>query len=356
MRIRLIMGLLTGASMALALAAPAFAQDALGLRPDVQVMPNAHDVAEKPAKTGPFKIGFSNISIVNTWRVQMVAETKYEASQHKEISRFFVTDAGGSVNKQVSDIQDLIARGIDALIIAPGSETALNPAITRAYKKGIPVIIFSSDVKTPNYTSKILSDDAYFGRVGAEYLVKALNGKGKLIALRGIAGVSIDDDRWNAAQEVFKKYPDIQIIGSDYGDWAYDKGKRICETMVAAHPQIDGIWSSGGAMTQGCAEVLKENNRPLVPMTGEGNNGFLRTWDTMKLHSVGPISPTWSGAEAVIAALRVLEGKPLKSDYTSRPTPITDATIAAAFKPNLNDSYWVGSILPDATLTKMYGK
>ena len=312
------------------------------LNPSVQAVEGSKTQTYEASKKKSFVLGLSNISVVNTWRVQMMEEAKYEATLHPEIKEMIVTDAGGDASKQVSDIEDLLARGIDALLVAPGSEVALNGVLDKAYKSGIPVIIFSSNAGPENYTVKILGDDKAFGAAGADYLVKALNGKGNIIAIRGISGNSIDNDRWTGVEEVLKANPDIKIIDTAFGDWAYDKGKQVCESLLTAHPDVAGIWSSGGAMTQACAEVLNENGLPLVPMTGEGNNGFLRIWQEMKLTSVAPQYPTWFGQQAVIATLRVLEGQPVAQDYLLRPPAITSDDVAKYYRDDLNDSYWVG--------------
>jgi ribose transport system substrate-binding protein len=95
-------------------------------------------------KEGPYKIGFSNISVVNSWRVQMVEELKHEAALHPEVAELYITDAGGDINKQIADIEDLLAKGIDALLVTPASPTALVPVIEEAYESGIPVIVFNS--------------------------------------------------------------------------------------------------------------------------------------------------------------------------------------------------------------------
>ncbi|MBE2274788.1 MAG: ABC transporter substrate-binding protein [Rhodobacteraceae bacterium] len=314
-------------------------------------------MVDLPASTkDSFVLGFSNISVVNTWRVQMVEELKYEASLHPEISEMIVADAGGDVNRQVSDIESLIARGVDAILVAPGSEVALNGALEKAYAAGIPTIIFSSNATPENYTVKLLADDAQFGRDGAKFLADVLGGKGNIISIRGISGNSIDNDRFRGVEEVLVDYPDIKVIDEGFGDWAYDKGKQVCESLLIAHPDVQGIWSSGGAMTQACAEVLEENGLPMIPMTGEANNGFLRIWKEKDLESVGPISPTWFGQQGVIAALRVLEGAPIARDNLVNPAPILKDQIDAFYRPDLNDSYWVGSTLPDEKLKELYGK
>lgn len=347
---------LFGASalVAVGIAGPASGAD-LDFNPGLKPVQGSPEVKLPPSKKDKFVIGLSNISLVNTWRVQMIEEAKYEATQHPEIAELVVTDAGGNVSKQVSDIEDLLARGVDALLVDPGSETALNGVLDKAYASGIPVILFASKANPQKYTSKILGDDRFFGKAGAEYLAKALGGKGNIIGIRGISGNSIDNDRWAAAEEVFNA-AGIKVIDTAFGDWAYDKGKQVCESLIVAHPEIDGIWSSGGAMTQACAEVMKENGLTLVPMTGEGNNGFLRIWQEMDLNSVAPQYPTWFGQQAVIAGVRALKGEPIAADYVLNPDPIQKADIAKYYRPDLNDSYWVGSSLPDDVLKKIYAK
>ncbi|WP_164881637.1 ABC transporter substrate-binding protein [Paenirhodobacter populi] len=347
--------LLTGTMLAGFAIGPAFA-DAPELNPALSPVAGA-PMVDLPASTKQsFVLGFSNISVVNTWRVQMVEELKNEAALHPEISQLIISDAGGDVNRQVADIESLIARGVDAILVSPGSEVALNGALEKAHAAGIPTIIFSSNATPEHYTVKLLADDAQFGRDGAKFLAEALGGKGNVIALRGISGNSIDNDRFRGVTEVFADYPDIRIIDQGFGDWAYDKGKQVCESLLIAHPDVQGIWSSGGAMTQACAEVLEENGLPMIPMTGEANNGFLRTWKEKGLQSVAPVSPTWFGQQGVIAALRVLEGAPIARDNLVNPPPILGDQIDGFYRADLGDAYWVGSPLPDEKLKELYGK
>lgn len=347
--------LLAGSVLAALVTAPALAE-VPELNKALSPVAGSPMVDLPASKKDKFVLGFSNISVVNTWRVQMVEELKHEASLHPEISEMIVSDAGGDVNRQVADIESLITRGVDALLVAPGSEVALNGALEKAHAVGIPVIIFSSNATPEHYTVKLLADDAQFGRDGAKYLAEALGGKGNIISIRGISGNSIDNDRWRGVEEVLKDFPDIKVIDQGFGDWAYDKGKQVCESLLIAHPDVQGIWSSGGAMTQACAEVAEENGLPLIPMTGEANNGFLRIWKEKDLKSVAPISPTWFGQQGVIAALRVLEGAPIARDNLVNPAPITKDQIDQFYRADLSDSYWVGSTLPDEKLKEMYAK
>src|SRR5580692_1472040 len=92
---------------------------------------------------------------------------------------------------------------------------------------------------------------------------------------------------------------------------------------------------------------LKEIGKPLVPMTGEANNGFLRAWKAAGADSMGPIYTPGLGTATVKAAMALLEGKPLYKAYYSDPEPITAANFDKYYRPDLNDAYWFPSTLPE---------
>lgn len=72
-----------------------------------------------------------------------------------------------------------------------------------------------------------------------------MDGKGKIIVLNGIAGAATDSLRWGGAEEVFKNYPDIEVLGSANASWDYAQGKAAVESMLSAYPEIDGVWCTG---------------------------------------------------------------------------------------------------------------
>lgn len=313
------------------------------------------DTEEYYKKEPPYIIGFSEITLGNTWRTQGMAEAKYEARKHsKLIKDFYVTNAGGNVSEQISDIEDLLARGVDALCIQPGSLTALNPIIERVYQMGIPVVL-GGPVTMDKFSSMVMIDNVEFGRKGAEWLVEVLNGKGKIIMLNGIEGVDIE--RPFGAKEVFMKYPGIKILTEVSADWDYAKGKMAVENLLGAYPEIDGVWSSGGAMTRGAIEAFVEAGRPLVPMVGEDNNGYLKTWKEYKdqgYKGIGLSCPTYIYSYQVKIALEALMGLPIYK-YVNIPVPtITEDTLDKYVRPDLPDSFWANTRLPDEEIRKIF--
>ena len=301
---------------------------------------------------GDLSIGFSDWSLVNTWRVQ--ARKSAEIAARNLGVELKVTDANGDPNKQIADVEDLLAQGINALVISPGSSEALGPTIERAYDTGIPVIAWSTGPGTDRVTSEISADDVFFGFAGMDQLGKDMGGRGNLIGLRGVAGVDVDQFRWDGMQQGLANYPEIELVGSDYGDWAFDKGKTVSENLLAAHPQIDGVWSSGAAMTRGAIQAFQEAGRPLPPMSGEHLNGFLKEWQSLGLKSVAPVYPTWQSPEAVKLAIRALRGESIHRSYLLQPQPITNETLATALQADLSDDYWVEGYLTEAEIREIF--
>ena len=319
---------------------------------------NTPSMEKNYKKAPPYIVGFSNIGVFNSWRQQTAREIDAAVELHKDLIKEYIhTDANGSIPKQIADIQDLMAKGADIIIVTPTSPTALNPVLEKAYAKGIVVIVFNSNAFTENVTAKLFINQWEFGRLGGEWLAKALNGKGKIVALSGLAGNTVTELRFGGAKYVFDQYPDIEIVGRAYGNWAYDKGKVAMENLMAAHPQIDGIWSGGGAMTRGAIDAYKEAGKPLVPMSSEANNGFLRQWkDLLKdgFDSVAPVEPTWQGALALEVGLSARLGLPYFKYIDVPSFVVTKENLDKVYRPDLDDFLWLDYHLPEAWLQKYY--
>lgn len=313
-------------------------------------------------KKGPFVIGLSNFSLGNSWRVQMVEEAKYAASQNKELVKaLIVTEAEGDISKQISDIEDLIVKKVDAILITAASPKALVPVVHKAMAAGIVTVDFDNLVYTDNITSHVIVDQREFGRVQGRWLVKALGGRGEIIAFNGIKGTAISAERFEGAKSIFDQYANVKIVQEVYADWDYAKAKRAMESLLAAYPKIDGIWSQGGAMSEAAIEAYLERGMVPPPVTGEDGNGFLKVWKELRdsgkypnFDSIATSMPTWCSAKALEVALDALQGKPVSKKVIIPIPTITAETLDEYVKPDLPDSYWCNSKLPEDIVKKMF--
>lgn len=307
-------------------------------------------LAVPAAAADKYKIGYDIYFGGNSWSVQLYKEFQAEAEKHTDTVEVAYTESELKADKQVSNIEDLITKGVNAIIITPISPTAVIPVLKKAQAKGIKVVLLASKIKSRDYDALVTVDDVDFGKVGAEWLAKQLGGSGKIIALNGISGISASDDRWAGAQEVFKNYPDIQVVSAVDASWDYAQAKVAVSNLLAANPEIDGVWSQGGGMTLGAIDAFDAAQRRLVPMTGEDNNGYLKRWVALQakgFKSVGPSKPTWLGSESLLVALKLLKGEAVEKDTIFPPPMIDEGNIAKFVRDDLSDSFWANTRLTD---------
>ena len=319
--------------------------------------------ADKAAGTGEGKgyvVALCNYSIGNSWRAQMEQEFVAEAEKLKTdgtVSEYYITNSNEDINKQISDMQDLITKKVDAIVITAASPTALAPVVEEATEAGIKVVSFDNVVDTDEQVAAVGIDEKEFGRTGAQWLADILDGKGKIVVLNGIAGTATDSLRWGGAEEVFNKYPDIEILGSANASWDYAQGKAAMESMLSAYPEIDGVWSQGGAMTQGAIDAFLAAGRELVPMTSEGNNGAIKAWIDNRdkgLTCIAPSNPTYTSAEALHVAIKSLNGEEVPKDVVMNIDTVTEENVEDYYRSDMPDSFWVLTELNDEALKKLY--
>ncbi len=294
---------------------------------------------EKYKKAPPYKVAFDIYYKGNNFGVLLFEEFKAEVDRQSDlISEVFYTDSEGNTAKQISNIEDLIVRNPDLLVITPNSFTSLVPVIEEAYNKGIAVILCAAAADTEEYTSYVNVDDFKFGATNAEWLVKAMEYKGNIVGLLGIAGLSTAENRWKGALSVFEKYPEIKVIASEYVDWTFSKAKMAMENIIAANPEIDGIWTGNGGVGRGVIEALLAAGTEIPPIASTDENGFLKMWKEYNLTAFAISKPPYLSQKALQLGLDILQGKPTpKVNLIPSPT-VTKETLDEFIQPDLPDS------------------
>lgn len=315
---------------------------------------------DAPAADGTYVIGYDSYFVGNTWSAQLEAEftsaTQREADQ---ISDVIVTQSDNDPQKQISNLQSMIARDVDAIIVTPISPDGIVPVLQQAEAAGITVVLNASSATTDEYDSYVNVDDEKFGATGAQWLVDELGGSGRIVALNGIAGVPTSDIRYQGAKGVFDANPGIEVVSTVDGGWDQATAKTAVESLLAANPDIDGVWSQGGSMTLGAIEAFEAAGVPLVPMTGEDSNGLLKKWQSLLaagetgFDCIAVAKPTWLSATALENALASLEGEEVTKDEVLEPEVITADNLDEFVRPDLPDSLWVNTKMTDEEITEL---
>lgn len=271
-------------------------------------------------KDGPYVIGFSNASISNSWRVGMLHAIQQAASDNADqIKQLIITDANDDPAKQVADVQDLISRGVDLLIVSASTAEALDAIVTRAYEEGIPVVMVDRRVTSENFTTFITASDVVFGHQSAQWMVEKLGGKGNIVMLPGMAGVSVSETRIATAKQVFANYPDIKILDLQYTDFSPAKGKQVMAALIQKYGDtIDGVWADHGLQGSGALEALVESGRAagtFPPITCADLNGCVKLAVENGAPAFNYDYPPAMGGLSIKVALDILAGKPVPKQY-----------------------------------------
>lgn len=305
----------------------------------------------KYKKAGPWTIGFSNTGLGDSWLVFMVQHLKWRASCYPDlIKETLVTDAESKPEKQLADVESLLAKGIDLLIINPATEAALTPAVEKAMEKGVPVVVVVRGVSTDEYVTYIESKSVELGKQQAEWLAKTLTNKGKIVMMSGIAGASSAEERLQGARDYFKTTPEIEILAHAYAEWSPVKGKQIMENWLQAYPQIDGIWCDSGLQCSGAAEAVMATGKPVPPLIMEDYNMALKLWKNKGLNAVAYSYPTWMSAVAVDMAVKILQGQPVPHKIDVPRTEINNQNLDKFVRLDKPDDFWADNKLPEEWL------
>ena len=279
---------------------------------------------EKPR----YVIGVSQCS-EDIWREKQNAELRMGAYLQDNVELRFAA-AYDSDERQVQQIDSLVATGIDLLIVAPNQVQTISPAIDRAFDKGIPVIVFERKTNSQKYTAFISADNYEMGRVMGEYIASQLNGKGRVMEIMGLKGSSPAIERHNGFTDALKDYPGIEIVDTLQGDWteesAYNAMKQWLERGERNAEGIDYVFGQNDRMAMGARRAMQEVTTPLALWRGAGgeasrfcgidglpgeDGGIRLVRDSILDASY--IYPT-HGDKIIERAIDILEGKPYEKE------------------------------------------
>lgn len=309
---------------------------------------------------GDWVIGFSNYTVNNSWKQQMEAEFKQLADQMKEegqISDYIMLNANNDQTKQISDINDLITMGVDAICVTSITADALNSVLEEAMDEGIVVIAFDNLPSSENLTSKVTQSDYDYGYTCGTFIGEQLPDGGNVIVLDGAAGTDTSINRHNGMVEgLAETSPDAEVIAAVNADWDYATAKAAVEDLLSAYPQIDAVLSQGGAMSQAAIDAFNGAGRELVPMTGEALNGYLRAWKENDLNSIAFTSPTYMSADALTLAVRALNGEEIPSEVPLTTPAVTNDNLDEYFREDLSDNFWTVTKLTEENAKALFAE
>lgn len=271
-----------------------------------------------------YLIGVSQCSD-DPWREKFNDELKLCTFLHDNYSLEFRL-ANDSDQLQVNQINELIDRGVDLLIVSPNKQKTINSAIDRAHEKGIPVILFDRKADTPNYTAIIGADNEEIGYHIARYLAFQMEEKGRVVEVEGLEGSSAAEERHRGFTKEMAKYPDIKIVGTLHCDWKEESARKAMERFLETGTGIDAVFAHNDRMALGARKAIKAK-RPTDSVLYVGIDALPGKGGGLELVSKGILDgsfvyPTRGYMVAQLAS-DILEGRPYQKVNKLNGTHVT---------------------------------
>lgn len=205
-------------------------------------------------------VGFSQSEKeANPFRIAETKSIKDEAK--KRGVKLLTANAQSQFSKQISDVQNLLAKGADVLVIAPLNSDGWEPVLTAAAAKKVPIVTIDRKINAEackDYVSFIGSDFVEQGKRAADQMIQATGGKGKVAILLGSAGNNVTTERTKGFKDQIKaKAPDLEIVFEQTGEFAREKGQSVTEQLIQSEPDITGIYAENDEMGLGAVNALK---------------------------------------------------------------------------------------------------
>jgi ribose transport system substrate-binding protein len=305
-------------------------------------------------KEGPYVIAVSQQDASNGWgNTYNVTMSAYgdQLLADGVLSESLLTAVTNDANQQISDIENFIEQQPDAIVVEPLGRAASTTVIKRAISAGIPVVLCANGIEGDDFTSRVDVDFyevAYKSGVG---LAELIGGEGKVVVFNGIAGVDSTETWQAAALDAFSNYPGIEIVATEYAQWNIATAKQKMEAIMAANPEIDGVWAGGGEMALGAGLAFEDAGvePPKFAMVNVPN-GFLRLAQEHGYEFVGAPDPPSMARYCLQTAVDILQGEEVTKFVSLRTLmdgadPYDNTDFVQWYVPELNDDF-----IPPATV------
>ena len=240
-----------------------------------------------------------------------------------------IVKTAGSASEQANQVQDLATVSkIDTLVILPFESAPLTKPVAQVKGKGVFVTVVDRGLTDPSAQSAyVAGDNPGFGKVAAEYMAKAMGGKGNVVILRGIPTV-IDNQRVDAFNAVIKANPGMKVLDAKHGNWNRDDAFKVMQDYLTRFKQIDAVWASDDDMAVGVQKAIDQAKRGDIKMVlgGAGSKDYIK---------------------------KVMDGdKMVTADVTYSPAMIADAMKLTAAARVKGEKLPASTIIPSVLVTK----
>ncbi|MBM7868024.1 ribose ABC transporter substrate-binding protein RbsB [Heliobacterium gestii] len=268
--------------------------------------------ADKPAESAKqMTVGIALSTLNNPFFVDM--RDGAQAAADKMGAKLVVMDAQDDASKQVSQVENLIQQKVDIILLNPTDSDGLVTAVKDANKANIPVVTLDRSVSGGDVVSHIASDNVAGGKLAADFVVKSLNGKGKVAELEGIAGTSAARDRGQGFHSLIDNEKDIKVAAKQPADFNRSKGMTVMENILQSQPDIQAVFCHNDEMALGALQALQAAKKNVILVGFDGGADAVKAVQDGKMSATVAQQPKLIGEMGLQTAEKVVKKEKVES-------------------------------------------
>jgi ribose transport system substrate-binding protein len=224
-----------------------------------------------------------------------------------------------SIPEQLSQIEDLVVKKPDAIVLIPVDYKAIVPGIEQINQAGIPIVNITDRAAGGKFLAFVGADDYSIARETGRYLLNALGGKGNVVILEGVKGSLTNVDRVKGFNDALKEFPDVKLLASQPANYQRLQALQVMENLMQSHPKIEGVMTGNDAMAVGAIEALEGANRQALVTGIAGSKEAVDAIKAGKLLASGDFNGFLQGCIGTMIALRALRHEPIVDEVVLAP-------------------------------------
>ncbi|MFK2825698.1 ribose ABC transporter substrate-binding protein RbsB [Bacillus sp. B190/17] len=261
----------------------------------------------KPAKKDKLediKIGLSVSTLNNPFFVSLKDGVVKEAKKHGMAT--IIIDAQNDSAKQINDVEDLIQKGVDVLLINPTDSSAISTAVQSANAIGIPVITLDRSADKGEVVTLVASDNVKGGQMAGSLIVDQLGEGAKVAELEGVPGASATRERGKGFHLVADKK--LKVVAKQTANFDRTQGLNVMENLLQGNPDIQAVFAHNDEMALGAMEAIASSGKDILVIGFDGNEDAIKSVQAGQLAATVAQQPELIGQLSVKAAGDALKG------------------------------------------------
>jgi ribose transport system substrate-binding protein len=279
-------------------------------------------------------IGISLGSLGNPFFVALSKGAEFEAKKTNPNVKITTVGFEYDLGKQVTQIDNFIAAGVDLILLNPGDPKALGPAIKKAQAAGI--IVVAVDTAAEGADATVTTNNVQAGEISCQYIVDKLGGKGEVIIENG-PQVSAVIDRVAGCKNVFSKNPGIKVLSSDQdGKGSREGGLTVTQGYLTRFAKIDAIFAINDPQAIGTDLAARQQQRSGIIITAVDGapdiEAALKDPQAQQIQASASQDPFFMARRAMQIGIGILNGQKPASTVELLPSKLVTRDNVAEYK------------------------